>query len=262
MFHYISVSKERVVNHNPKTESEELPAPRQSRNQRNLFESAYRQLEAMIANCQLEPGRHLSMQSLQDVTGLGRTPVHQAVARLSADTLIIVRPRHGLQIAPINIGRERTLLRLRRDMERFVIELAAERGSGGIHRSQMLSLIRQMRESCDTLDADGFNMLDARHDALVLAAAGEPFLEHTLRPLHSLFRRAGWLYLSQLGEQEELSEAVRGHISVLEGIVERDVPAAIRASDTIVDLAYHMLDTMERNIDVTLLDCSLGDDQP
>ena len=35
------------------------------------------------------------------MTWIGRTPIHQAVNKLAADTLIIVRPRHGLQIAPI-----------------------------------------------------------------------------------------------------------------------------------------------------------------
>ena len=41
---------------------------------------------------------------------------------------------------------------------------------------------------------DQFNAIDRRIDQLFLAAANEPFVESTLRPLHTIFRRIGWIY--------------------------------------------------------------------
>src|SRR5437868_6099340 len=111
------------------------------RSRLSLSELAYERVEEMIVTCRLRPGQSLAMQDLQRMTEIGRTPLHQAVSRLAADTLIIVRPRHGLQIAPIDLARERVLLRLRRDVERFVIRLAAER-AGPTHRNQMLHMKR------------------------------------------------------------------------------------------------------------------------
>ena len=90
-------------------------------NRTNHFELAYDRIESLIVTCALKPGQVLSLQDLQDRISLGRTPVHQAVARFAADTLILIRPRHGLQIAPIDLARERLLLGLRRDIERFVV---------------------------------------------------------------------------------------------------------------------------------------------
>src|ERR1700743_1600927 len=98
--------------------------PDRRHNRMNLFDLAYEQIEDLIVSCRLKPGQYITMQDLQDSTGLGRTPVHQAVSRLAADTIIFVRPRHGLQIAPVDLERERLLLRLRADIERFVIRLA------------------------------------------------------------------------------------------------------------------------------------------
>src|SRR5262249_22463215 len=95
-------------------------------NRVNLFELAYQRIEGLLVDCALKPGRYLTMQDLQRLTGFGRTPVHHAVNRLAADTLIRILPRHGLQIAPIDLARERMLLDLRRDIERFVIRLATE----------------------------------------------------------------------------------------------------------------------------------------
>jgi len=155
------------------------------RNSVNLTDLAYERLEHLIITCDLQPGQFLSIQDLQQATGLSRTPVPQAVSRLAADTLVIIQPRHGLQIAPIDLARERMLLRLRRDLERFVVSLAAEH-STSTHRSQMLHIARILKDQRDTLAISEFNIFDRRIDKLILLAAGEPFLEHTLRPLHTL----------------------------------------------------------------------------
>src|SRR5215217_6161687 len=109
------------------------------RNRVSLVDLAYERIEELIINCELKPGQFLAIQDLLKITGLSRMPVHQAVSRLADDTLILVRPRHGVQIAPIDLARERMLLHLRRDLERFVIRLAAER-SGPSQRNQFLHM--------------------------------------------------------------------------------------------------------------------------
>ena len=73
-------------------------------NPMNLSALAYDRLEEMIVTCALRPGLFLSIQDLQAATGLGRTPMHQAVSQLAADTLILIRPRHGLQTRPHRPG--------------------------------------------------------------------------------------------------------------------------------------------------------------
>ncbi len=120
------------------------------RNRLNLAKLAYDQLEELIVSCALKPGQFLAIQDLQTMTGGGRTPVHQAVSHLAADTLILIRPRHGLQIAPIDLARERVLLGLRRDMERFVVRLASER-AGPSHRNQILHISRGLRANAERM---------------------------------------------------------------------------------------------------------------
>src|SRR6478735_5058737 len=203
-------------------------AVRHRRNRVNLLELAYERIEDLIVHCELKPGRFLAIQDLQEMTGFSRTPVHQAVSRLADDTLILVRPRHGLQIAPIDLARERVLLHLRRDIERFVIRLAAER-AGPSHRNQMLHMERLLREKRDGLTLAEFNALDRRIDQMVLAAAGEPFLEHTLRPLHTIFRRIGFIYHSYMAEKTTLDGTIDHHLAVLNAIATRHAERAVAA---------------------------------
>jgi len=235
------------------------PAPRRRSSPMNQFELAYEAIEDRLVTCELKPGRFLALQDLQQLVGFGRTPVHQAVNRLAADTLLTVHPRRGLQVAPIDLARERVLLRLRRDVERFVIRLAAEQ-AGAAHRNQMLHMQRHLREHRERLTIQTFNAVDRRLDRLFLAAAGEPFVESTLRPLHTIFRRIGWIYHTQQGAAaSSLVRTVDVHLALLEAVANRHVEAAIAASDQLVDFVDSMFDVLEREIDPSLLDCSLGD---
>jgi DNA-binding GntR family transcriptional regulator len=230
--------------------------PQRRRNRVNFFEVAYEQLEDMLVTCRLRPGQRLAMQDLQELTGLGRTPVHQAVNSLAAGTLILVHPRQGLQIAPIDLARERILLRLRRDLERFVVQLAAER-SGPAHRNQVLHLERVLREHRNSLTLEEFNYYDRRIDSLILMVANEPFLEHTLRPLHTVFRRIGWLHHTYMSADLEIAGTIDRHLAVLNAVASAEVDRAIAASDELMDFVESMFERLEREIDPFFLDCSL-----
>lgn len=231
-----------------------------------LSELAYDRCEELIVTCALRPGQHLSLQELQQATGLGRTPLHLAVSRLAADTLMVVRPRHGLQVAPIDLARERTLLGLRRDMERFVLRLAAERAQPS-HRNQLLHIAGVLREKAGNartgrgragrLGIAEFNQLDLRIDRLLAAAAGEPFLEHTLRPLHTIFRRIGWVYHTAVRPGEGVGRTVECHLAMLDAVAARSAEDAVAAADRLIQFVDSMFDAMERGIDPALLDCTL-----
>ncbi|KQM32309.1 transcriptional regulator [Rhizobium sp. Leaf68] len=225
-------------------------------NRINFFELAYERIEALLINCELRPGQQLTLMELQISTGLGRTPVHNAVSRLATDTLLTVLPRHGLRVTPIDLARERLLLKLRRDMERFVVTLAIDRASLS-HRNQMLHIEHALRERRDKITLTDFNVLDRRIDQLLLAAANEPFLEHTLRPLHTIYRRIGFIHHTVTDGRADLSTTVDCHLSVLNAVANRHLETALSATDTLIGFVDSMFAEMETGIDPRLLDCTI-----
>lgn len=232
------------------------PAAATRRNATNLSELAYERIEALLVSCELAPGRFLATHELQAMVGYGRTPVHQALSRLAADTLVQITPRHGIRIAPIDLTRDRLLLRLRRDMERFVIRLATER-SGASERNRMLHIKRQLIEHGATMTVEQFNVIDRLIDQQFMAAAQEPFVEGTLRPLHTIFRRIGWIYHMQTPGHTDLRDTVDGHVAVIDAVANGKVDDAISASDRLMEFVDTMFDTLERDVPPSLLDCSL-----
>jgi DNA-binding GntR family transcriptional regulator len=71
----------------------------------------------MIIDLHLQPGAMVNELSLATEIELGRTPVHEAVARLVVDRLVKVLPRRGLMIAPIGLEEVREIFEAREAIE-------------------------------------------------------------------------------------------------------------------------------------------------
>lgn len=223
----------------------------------DLTSAAYEQIEELFISMRLQPGATLRTQDLQVLTGLGRTPVHQAVRRLAAETLLDVQPRNGLRVSPIDLARERRLADLRRDMDRFVIGAVVAHMAGN-ERARLNHITRRLSEEAKSITLDRFNVLDKAFDTLMIQASRERFLDRSLRPLKALGRRAGHLDITRLSGQQGLDETVGHHLAIMQAVLDGDVARARAMSDQLVDFGLVMLDRLERNIDPALLDVSFG----
>lgn len=230
-------------------------------NKKSLLELAYRDIEELIVTCQLEPGSYLRTQDLQEMTGYNRMPVYQAVTRLAADTLVTIRPRQGIQVAPLDIERASTLLRLRRDMERFVITLACDKATV-LQRTTIRKIADAMIDKKSGMTLTNFNRFDLQIDTQMMSICDESFLEYSLRPLHTIFRRVGWIYHTHVEEGKNISGTIDGHLGVLQAFLENDREAAASASDGLMDFMQLTLDDIEKNVDPEILDIGKAIDLP
>jgi DNA-binding GntR family transcriptional regulator len=94
-----------------------------------LTDRAYRELEEMIVTLQLKPATVLSEQALARRLKIGRTPIREALQRLARDGLVVIMPRRGIMVSEINLRLQLRLLEVRRELERLMASLAAERAS-------------------------------------------------------------------------------------------------------------------------------------
>ena len=192
---------------------------------RSLSQQAYDSLEALIVTTVLQPGARTTLGDLERLSGFGRTPVHDAVKRLSTARLIHVQPRSGLRIAPLDLEEEQLLLPVRIEMEAIACKLAAQRADEG-HIGQLTEAAETLRTGLDSMTLAEFNVVDSQLNAVILAASGEMMLGNTLMPLQTLYRRSGWLFHVHVAPKTALHDLISSHLDLLDIIISRDPVAA------------------------------------
>ena len=124
----------------------------------SLGETAYRRLRADIISCRLAPGQRLTERGLAMETGLGVSPIRDALTRLDHDGLVKTVPRKGYQVTPLTVKTVDDLFTLWRIIGPEIARLGVEQGT------------REQLEQIETLFA---SLIDVRQRA---TTAGEEAL--------------------------------------------------------------------------------------
>ena len=174
------------------------PSPSSKRRRRNvstflqgdvtLTDRAYAQIEELIVTLQLPPGTVLSELVLADRLGIGRTPIREALQRLSRDGLVNILPRRGVLVSDIDLRAQLRLLEVRRELERLMARSAAERATDE-ERSQFSEIAAGMYRASDKQDDISFMRLDQQFNTLVSLAARNEFASRSMGLMHALSRR-------------------------------------------------------------------------
>ena len=91
----------------------------------SLTTLAYEKLEELIVTLKLKPGSTHNENNLQQLIGIGRTPVREALQRLSREGLVEILPRKGIKITEVEY--EGGFLRV--ELARTLLTLMARTGA-------------------------------------------------------------------------------------------------------------------------------------
>jgi DNA-binding GntR family transcriptional regulator len=196
-----------------------------------LTEQAYTKLEEMIVTLELAPGSTVSEHGLSQLSGIGRTPIREAIQRLAREHLVVVLPQRGLLISDIDVAKQLRLLRTRREIERLICRSAAKNASA-VERERFAALVAEFTETARTNDDVGFMRLDREFNELCLTAARNEFAEGAMRLMNGLSRRFWYVHYKQTAD---LPTMARLHGAVAKAIANGDVDGAGRALDQLLD---------------------------
>lgn len=90
-------------------------------------ERAYEELKRLIVTLRLTPGTHIDERDLMTRLEIGRTPLREAVLRLTHERLIVHSPRRGAWVSELSITDLQQMLDARLPIEPLVARRAAER---------------------------------------------------------------------------------------------------------------------------------------
>jgi DNA-binding GntR family transcriptional regulator len=201
---------------------------------------AYVKLESLIITLKLKPSAMVTERQLIETCALGRTPVREAIQRLNWQGLISVRPRAGLQIAPLRRENHKMILEVRRQLE----PLAARLVAGAVDdtaRKALIACAKAMTECSVTGDAEGFLAADKEFDLILEANCPNPFISQALAPLQTHSRRF-WFHSATA---ETLERSVNLHVSVIRAMLQEN---PVLAHDAMLKLLDGLTEMAASNV--------------
>ena len=196
-----------------------------------LSEQAYAHLEELIVTLKLKPGATVSEGELSVLTGIGRTPIREALQRLAREKLVNILPRRGIVVTEINVGSQLRLLEVRRELERLIARSAARRATDP-ERTRLAELAKIFEKSAREGDDLTFMRTDREFNALCSAASHNDFAASAMGLMHSLSRRFWYIHYKQAADMPLTAKL---HADIARAIAAGDEERAGRASDRLID---------------------------
>jgi|SRR5690554_3383368 len=185
---------------------------------------AYTSLRSDIIGWELPPGTVLAEVEQSTRLGVSRTPLREALSRLTAEGLVEPQAGRGLVVAPVSAATIIQLFEARQPLEQRAAALAAQRRDPEV----FTELQNEFRGAAALIgDADAYYGLVARFDAAVDAAAQSPYLIAALRNLRPHLAR-----IRRLAQDNpvRLIAAATEHLLIVDAIVEGDPELAAHAT--------------------------------
>jgi DNA-binding GntR family transcriptional regulator len=197
----------------------------------SLTELAYAHLEELIVTLKLKPGAAVSEGELSMLTGIGRTPIREALQRLARERLVAILPRRGVVVTEINVGSQLKLLEVRRELERLIARSAARRATDA-ERERFRELARRFEKSAKANDDVTFMRTDREFNTLCSSASHNEFAAGAMSLMHSLSRRFWYIHYKQAADMPATAKL---HADIARAIAEGGEERAAKASDRLLD---------------------------
>lgn len=206
---------------------------------------AYATLLGEIQDGALRPGAVLGEVEQAARLGVSRTPLREALRRLSADGLVEQLSPRVTVVSDIDADDIRALFELRRALEETASRIAAGRGDAAIFTQLADEFARSRADTADGSDA--YYALIARFDAAIDAALGNDYLTSALRTVRTHLVRVRRMARDN---PRRLARSAREHELIARAIADGDP-----------ELAAHATHVHLHNALTTILE-SLPEEQP
>lgn len=188
---------------------------------------AYMTLREDIVRGRLAPGTPVGEVELAARLGLSRTPVREALARLTTDGLVRTLGPRSSVVADISTTEVTELFHLRIAVECALVRLAARRCEG-VDFAQVTAAIESARDLnlTDPAGQEAYQHVVAALDEAILTAAASSYLARSLDGVRLHVRRLR--HLSH-DHPTRLRRSVEEHLAIARAITEGDETLAVAA---------------------------------
>jgi DNA-binding GntR family transcriptional regulator len=182
-------------------------------------------LRREIVTGQLLPRTLLSEQDLSQRFGVSRTPVREALIKLSEENLVETYPQYGSFVAPIKLRDVFDSQFVREALECAAIERAVERIEPAQAKA-LTAILERQRARHRGDDSDGFFEADEQMHALIMEIAGHPQAWRQVENAKAQMDRVRYLTVRI---PLKLSSVIAEHSTIVGRLIDRDRDGALEA---------------------------------
>jgi DNA-binding GntR family transcriptional regulator len=202
-------------------------SPRRNGRPRAATASAriYSDLRAELVSLERRPGVVISEAEIALSYGVSRTPVREAILKLSDEGLVDIFPQSGIFVSRIPLAALPEAIIIRKALEETTARLAAERATS----SQILtlhSILERQREADAAGDRDGFHQADETFHGTIAEVAKYPGIWTLILQVKVNVDRFRRLTLPQTGR---MAQVIAEHAVILAAIEQHEPEGARRA---------------------------------
>lgn len=185
----------------------------------SLSQRVYLSLQEAILTLKYPPGTVLRKGFICDQLGVSRSPVAEAIARLSAEQLVDVIPQSATRVSGFSMEEIREACFLREAIEVAAVGKVAEQRSEDQFR-QLDRQVRMQKLMLEDGDLEGFYKADETFHSLLSEFTGFPGVSKFATTIELRLVRARMLLLPEKGR---VADSVNEHSRILEAIKNKDV---------------------------------------
>ncbi len=202
--------------------------PQSGRVVRHTAASAiYAELRRQILAMKREPGSPLNEKELSESYGVSRTPVREALIRLSEEGLVQIQPQSGTRVGRIPIDALPDAVVVRQALECAMVRILAERATEADVR-QLSEIVRRQEVMASLGDADGFHALDEAFHEAIAELAGHPGVWKVAHQAKSQIDRCRRMTLPVEGRMRSVIEE---HRTIVNAIADQTPAYAVGAME-------------------------------
>lgn len=187
-----------------------------------LPDHVYAVLKQRILSCGLEPNQRLVEKKLCEELHISRTPLREALNRLSHEELISFQPHAGYRVATISLEGFRNLIEFRAIVEPPATAQATARATA--------AELTELR-ACASLPFDpkddrcyvDYCRANSRFHLAVVRCARNPMLENVVMSALDMYQRPTYL---RIGRQQDAGDPSSKHHAIVDAMERHDAPGA------------------------------------
>lgn len=206
----------------------------------SAVDRVYTEIRRMAMDFRFLPGERLNEAVLAKELGVSRTPLREALNRLSAEGFLTFSANNGFFRKTIDVKEIFDLYEFRMYLEQVAVRLAVDRAT----EEELVDIeqfaIASAKED-PTRTVDDLVALDEKFHELLVGLSGNMQLLDALRNINARIQFVRWMDMT-----ERRSETQHQHLVIIAALKERDVEAS---EQSIRDHIAHRLDQIVEKVE-------------